>query len=349
MSSIPVVVLGGIGYVAAEAVRLLANHPHFELGAVVSSSQAGQPLVHSFPHLRGLLTDDLPFLTQAEALDLSANWSNFGLVCALPHGTAAEELKVWIDAARGRIKVVDLSADFRFNDLEFYREWYGDHHGAPELAPEFLCSVPEHSTQIGDFVAHPGCFTTAAVLALAPLFATGWFEKSVMVHGTTGSTGSGRTPKVGTHHPERHSGMWSYQPLTHRHQPEMEGLVKAHAGRAPVVSFVPNSGPFSRGIHASLFLTAKGTLTREDVFECLQGAYENSLLVHVVNEMPSVKHVAGTNNCLISAEVKGATVYVASVIDNLLKGAAGGGIQWLNRQFGLDEYAGLLTGGSGWG
>jgi N-acetyl-gamma-glutamyl-phosphate reductase len=163
----------------------------------------------------------------------------------------------------------------------------------------------------------------------------------------TGSTGAGRTPRETTHHPVRQSNLFAYQALVHRHQPEVEALAQAATGATLDLKFVPHSGPFARGIHATLFARLAAPATSEEVIAALASYYRDSPLVHVDSDLPRMKDVAGSCHATLSARVEGDTVVVCSVLDNLLKGAAGGSLQWVNRLLGLPEATGLLAPAAG--
>ncbi|HYC77419.1 MAG TPA: N-acetyl-gamma-glutamyl-phosphate reductase, partial [Planctomycetota bacterium] len=250
-------VYGGHGYAAGELIRLLAGHPTLRLGAVASSSQAGRPVVEAFPHLAGAVDDALRFVGADDVPALLRGRGRAAAFFATPHGATAplvaEALRraAEVDCA---LRCVDLSADFRFPDAEAYRAVYGAPHGAPQLIPEFTCAPPD--LRPGRPPAHavqPGCFTTCVVLAAAPFLAAGIVEPDVFASAITGSSGSGATPAANTHHPERRSNLYAYGPLVHRHEPEMRRLLAEAAGGAPIhVDFVPHSGPFVRGIHATV-------------------------------------------------------------------------------------------------
>ncbi len=347
----PVVVLGGSGYVAGELTRLLTQHPSFDLRAVVSTSAPGQSISETFPHLAPALGGK-KFSSSEDAKENLRPKRTLGLFSALPHGDAATLLDEWIQAAEEvgcELKIVDLSSDFRFKTSESYQAVYGKPHPTPYLLDRFACDLPDLPVQVdSQFLAHPGCFTTSVTLGITPLMAAGLVEPSFVVSGVTGSTGAGRQPRAGTHHPERHGGMWAYEPLRHRHQPEMEMLVEQATGKSIEVAFIPHSGPFSRGIHATIVANLVDGATEAKVREALESYYQSSPFVEVRSTWPSVKDVVGTNMCHLNCRVEGGKVMVASVIDNLTKGAAGGGVQWMNHLFAFDMQTGLCLPGLGW-
>jgi len=245
--------------------------------------------------------------------------------------------------------VVDISADFRYSTPEAYTAVYKHPHGAPARIAQFTCAVPE---QLGKLttahVGHPGCFATAILLASVPLLANGLVTPALFVAGTTGSTGSGRKPVEGTHHPLRHGDLYSYSALTHRHVPEVTACARAATGVEAEFAFIPHSGPFARGIHVTLQAALRRPLDTEKLLAVLRAFYADAPFVRVSSQAPRVKDVATSNYAHLSAVVLGNTVGVLCAIDNLNKGAAGGAIQWMNRMFGLPETAGLTAPAPGW-
>jgi N-acetyl-gamma-glutamyl-phosphate reductase len=246
-------------------------------------------------------------------------------------------------------KLVDISADFRYTTAAAYEAVYKHPHGAPGRLAQFTCAVPEHlAAAPTPYVAHPGCFATAVLLASVPLLKLGLIEPRLFVAGVTGSTGAGRTPTAGTHHPQRHSDLYAYNALGHRHTPEIKALAEAASGCAAEFSFVPHSGPFARGIHVTVQATARNAIKTADVIAVLSDYYRSAFFVRVGNEMPRVKDVAASNFAKLSAVADGSTLAVMCVIDNLVKGAAGGAMQWMNRLLELEETTGLTAPAAGW-
>jgi N-acetyl-gamma-glutamyl-phosphate reductase common form len=349
-AAIPTIVLGGSGYVAGEFLRLIAGHPQLSLGGVVSTSQAGEPVGKTFPHLAPAYPDtqfvSLDAVTQR--LGTAPRWL---LLSAAPHGASAGLIDQLLKAAASagvELVVVDASADFRFADAAAYAAVYGHAHEAPALLKEFTCAVPEQLDRIETpHAAHPGCFATTMLLGLVPLAALGLADE-FYVSAVTGSTGAGRTPRDTTHHPLRQSNLFAYQALKHRHDPEVRALIKAATGRDVRLSFVPHSGPFARGIHATIFLRAKERMTGAQVNDALREYYRGATFVRVENEPPKMKDIAATNYAALHAAVDGDTIVVCSVADNLLKGAAGGSLQWANRLLGFEEHTGLTAPAAGW-
>ena len=348
---IPAIVLGGTGYVAGELVRLVLGHPRLELTAVASDSQPGEAVAGAFPHLAAAL-GDLAFCAQDEAAAMSARLPRSAVLAAAPHGVSAALIDALLsraEAAGTRPSVVDISADYRFADPAAYAAVYGHDHGAPARQAQFTCAVPEHLAGAGTpHVAHPGCFSTATLLATVPLLALGLIEPRVFVSAVTGSTGAGRKPTAGTHHPQRHSDLYSYNGLGHRHAPEIAALARAATGVAADIAFIPHSGPFARGIHATVQATLARPMGTDEVVGALREFYAGRPFVRVLDQPPRVKDVVASNYAHLGAVADGRTVAVMSVLDNLVKGAAGGGVQWMNRLLGFDETAGLTAPAPGW-
>ncbi|HEV8443128.1 MAG TPA: N-acetyl-gamma-glutamyl-phosphate reductase [Steroidobacteraceae bacterium] len=348
---IPAIVLGGTGYVSGELLRLIMGHPHFSLAGVMSDSAPGELAGKSFPHLAVAL-GNTAFKSQADIAALIASQPASAVFCAAPHGAAAaliDSLLKSAEAAGTRPRVVDISADFRFATAAAYEAVYKHPHGAPQRLAQFTCAVPEHLKAASTpHVGHPGCFSTAILLASVPLLASGWTDTTLFVSGITGSTGSGRKPAEGTHHPLRHSDLYSYGALGHRHTPEITALAKAATGTDPEYSFVPHSGPFARGIHATVQARLRSPRDAAAVVGMLREFYAGAPFVRVLDSAPRVKDIVATNYAHLSAAANGRTVAVMSAVDNLNKGAAGGAVQWMNRLFGLPETAGLTAPAAGW-
>jgi N-acetyl-gamma-glutamyl-phosphate reductase common form len=347
----PVLVLGGTGYVAGELLRLIAAHPKLELEGVLSDSQPGEAVAKTFPHLAPV-HPDVKFAGLDAITELVGSLPRAAILSAAPHGVAAKLIDDLLLAAEKKgtqPRVIDISADYRYATTAAYEAVYKHAHGAPSRIAQFTCAVPEHLDQLRTpHVAHPGCFATAVLLSSVPLLKLGLTEPRLFAAGITGSTGSGRTPGPGTHHPQRHSDLYAYNPLSHRHTPEITALAQAASQVAAEFNFVPHSGPFARGIHVTVQGTARRSIKTPELLEALREFYKNRPFVRVVAEMPHVKDVAGSNYAFVSGAANGQTVAVMCVIDNLVKGAAGGAMQWLNRVFGFEETAGLTAPAAGW-
>ncbi len=342
-------VIGGTGYVSGELLRLIAGHPHLELGCIASASSPGMDLTEAFPNLAGCYSG----VRLASMSELDARWRDgalAGIFCAAPHGTAAglvDGLLSGEDARRGRI--VDISADFRFRDPVVFEGIYGQPHGAPNMTGQFTCAVPEHLAEMATpHAAQPGCFATAMLLGVVPMIRSGLIENDFFISGVTGSTGSGRSPSPTTHHPERHSNLFAYKPLSHRHAPEVETIAEAVAGQRPRIRFVPHSGPFARGIHVTIQGRLRPDAEPTALRTALQHAYRDHRFVEVADAPPRIKDVVGSNRARLHLAFDERGYALLVVIDNLIKGAAGGAMQWMNRLLGLPEHAGLTAPGPAW-
>lgn len=348
---IKAIIIGASGYVGGELLRLIASHPKFELAAAVSDSRAGQLVGEAFGHLSQVLSGTR-FVSRKDWLNGIEDGSNLALFSAAPHGASAEVIAAVIAASEEKnlvLHVVDSSADFRYPEQSAWESIYGAQHGAPELLSTFTCAVPEHLSTISTaHVGHPGCFATASLLAAVPLMRSGLTEPDVFISGITGSTGSGRIPQVGTHHPERNSNMHAYKPLVHRHSPEIARLMSVASGHETTVHFVPHSGPFARGIHVTLQARTKEAVSEDQIRDLYVSAYANSPFVEIVSTTPKLKNVVASNMCHIGVATDGDSVVVMSAIDNLVKGAAGGAVQWMNRLWDLPETSGLTAAAPGW-
>lgn len=351
MSHIPAVILGGSGYVAGELLRILANHPIFVPTLVLSESQVGTAVEQVFPQLSGLYSD-LKMVDKSALEPFFESEPRFALFSAAPHGAAAalvDEVLGRAEAAGCDVHCVDLSADFRFPDNASYAAVYGHDHGAPARLAQFSSGLPEHVEGTPTrHVGHPGCFTSSVLLAIVPSLQLNLVEPEFFITAITGSTGSGRTHTPKTHHPERRSNVFAYNGLKHRHGPEMAGLSEAASGTRPKIHFVPQSGPHARGIYATIHVRLKRAITIGDLVARFKDFYRGSPFIAVGTESPRLQDVVGTNRCHLGLTTDGDVLVINSTLDNLVKGAAGGGVQWMNRLFGLEEAAGLRLPGLGW-
>ncbi|MEX2496317.1 MAG: N-acetyl-gamma-glutamyl-phosphate reductase [Woeseia sp.] len=353
--SISAAVLGATGYVGGELLRLIAAHPQIRLGAAVSGSRGGDRIGAAFPHLAAAY-DEAEFTVPGQWAETLEPGSNVALFSAAPHGASAALVANAMEQAAARnlkLRVVDCSADFRYADAEQYRDVYGSAHAAPSLLDNFHCAVPEHSASPGagraaEHIGHPGCFATAVLLAAVPLVRSGLSSGPLFVNGITGSTGSGRSAQPGTHHPERHSNLYAYKPLQHRHVPEIVQLIKDACNARVAINFVPHSGPFARGIYVTLQASLVSGTRAEDVRRAFVDDYAGAAFVRLVDGAPKLKDVVASNWCHIGIRCENDSVVVMSAIDNLVKGAAGGALQWMNRLWSLPETSGLLAPAPAW-
>ncbi len=337
---IKVGIIGGTGYTGVELLRLLAVHPQAELKVITSRGEAGKRVDEMFPNLRGHV--DLAF-SEPEAKRLAACDVVFS---ATPNGVAMTHARDLLEAGT---KLIDLAADFRLKDPAVWKKWYGVEHACPELLEEAVYGLPEvNREQIkgARLIANPGCYPTATQLGFLPLIEAGVVDvQGLIADVKSGVSGAGRGAHVHTLFAEAGDNFKAYAVAGHRHWPEVrQGLSLAHG--APVgLTFVPHLTPMIRGIHATLY----ARLTKKDVD--LQSLYErryaNEPFVDVLpaGSHPETRSVRGANTCRIAVHrpQDGDTVVVLSVIDNLVKGAAGQAVQNMNILFGLDERMGLAA------
>jgi N-acetyl-gamma-glutamyl-phosphate reductase len=341
MKKLRVGIEGGAGFTGGELIRLLLSHPKVEIAAATSSTYPGQPVFLAHPNLRG--RTNLSFTRKLDYAKLDCVFLAGG------HGDAMSNVPAIIAETGPRLRIIDLSGDFRLRDESLYPVWYTRKHKAPELLKKFAYGLVElNRAEIGKarLIANPGCFATATALALGPL-AKGGVSGVVSVTAITGSSGSGASPSAITHHPVRHSNMKAYKPFTHQHIPEVEQILERLAGKKALkLSLVPISGPFSRGIYAVCQVDLPKGWTSERVKELYASAYKGSSFVRLVPEPPSLNAVNGSNHCDVFVTVQEGRICVISAIDNLVKGASGQAIQNLNVMMGWDEGVGLEFAGT---
>lgn len=333
-------VIGASGYAGAELLRLCASHPSFEVVFAAASSHTGENVSGLYPSL-ALAYPDLVFGSADESpggLDV--------VFLALPHGLS-QGLVEGLDAGL----IVDLGADFRFDDLGVYESWYGKTHGAPDLTSGFAYGLVElfrDEIVVTKSVAVPGCYPTAATLTIAPLLQRGLVEPTgIVVNAISGVSGAGRDPKPSTTYGTVSENLTAYGLLSHRHTPEMEmGL--SRVTDAPVdVIFTPHLAPMNRGILATCYLRPSGEESTEELLEAMASAYKTEVFVEVDERIPSTKATHGSNSIHMTVRRDYRTGWVIAVgaLDNLGKGAAGQAIQCANLMLGLDEAAGLSIAG----
>ncbi len=338
-TKITVAVLGASGYTGAETLRIAATHPAMHIVALTAERRAGQKVAAVHPHLAGM---GLPPMCKIKEM----GWQGVDAVfCCLPHATTQEV----VAGLPRHLKVIDLSADFRLRDEAVYAEWYGHEHLAPALQPEAVYGLTEHyRSEIAKarIVACPGCYPTSALLPLLPIVAAGQIEVGdIVIDSKSGVTGAGRTPKEGTLYAEVAEGIHAYGIAQHRHAPEMEQELAVAAGQMITVNFTPHLVPMNRGILSTIYVRLANGADIAALRASLRAAYGDEAFVRLLPEgqAPATRHVRGSNHCLIGVfedRVPGRAILV-SVLDNLVKGAAGQAVQNFNVTFGLPETMGL--------
>jgi N-acetyl-gamma-glutamyl-phosphate reductase len=333
-----VAVIGAAGYVGGELLRLLQIHPEVTEWVATSRSQAGKPIGDVHPALAGVTEARFAGLTPGEA----ARGQDV-VFLALEHGESSKVAAEVFDAWPGL--VVDLAADFRIHDPALHRQYYGA-HPAPELVHKFtygLADVLGQQLHGATAVAAPGCFATAAQLALYPLRGQA-LAVPPSLFAITGSSGAGAHPKPTTHHPARAHNLFAYSVFGHRHEGEVLEQWRQWTGRPDAgMRLMTHSGPFVRGIHLTLHATLAAPLAAGAAARLLADAWAGRPFVRVVGDPPQLTHAVGTNLAITAAAQSedGREVQVFVVLDNLVKGAGGQGLQAMNLALGLDEVAGL--------
>lgn len=335
MSKIKIAIFGGSGYGGSELLRILLAHPNAEIVLVTANEHAGKPVTSVHRNLIGFT--DLSFVPAPE--DLGGIGEIDVAFFALPHGQALN----LIPRLPKNVKAIDLSGDFRIDDAEVFKRYYGlDHAGA--FQGQFVYGLTEtnrETIRTAKYVANPGCFATATLLAVAPMVKSGLLTGQIVVDAKTGSSGSGAKPAANTHHPQRMNSFYAYKPFTHQHVPEIEQHLARVGDFTQKLVFMTHSLPVSRGIFASCYFQTSVELTNEDLKNLYRHFYEGSFFIRLVDGSPDINWVKTTNFCDIAVHAHGRNVAVFSAIDNLVKGAAGQAVQNMNLMFGLDETAGL--------
>ena len=325
-------VAGANGYAGMTAVHLLARHPNVELVQLTSRSFAGKPYSEALPLLD--LSGEFRAEPEADGLDV--------IFSCLPHNVGASKAGAWLDAG---VRVIDMSADFRLHDASLYPRWYRQDHPQPALLEKAVFGLPElHEDELKDaqLVAVPGCFSTTAILALAPAATSGLIGSDVIVDAKSGVSGAGRSPGTGVHFSEVNESVHAYAVEGHRHLPEIvqELMPLRPSGPPPHhwggdLTFVPHLVPMTRGILATCYFDLKGSLDE------LRGAYAEFYagqpFTRVVPESPPTKLASHTNLCLVHVGAQGGKAVVTAALDNLVKGASGQGVECFNIAFGFDR------------
>jgi len=336
---VKVAIVGASGYTGAETMRVLINHPKVEIVALTADRKAGMSIGQVYSHLDGFGLPDMVKLDDV-------NWPGVDVAfCCLPHGTSQEVIR---DLPK-HLKIIDLSADFRFSDVDVYAALYGHEHYAPALQPEAaygLTEINRDEITKARLVACPGCYPTSAQLPLVPLVEAGKvLTGDIIVDSKSGVSGAGRAAKEAMLFSEVGEGIYAYGVGTHRHGPEIEqGLGKA-AGESVIINFTPHLIPMNRGILSSIYVKLADGETADTLRETLASYYADAPFVRIAaaGVTPKTRDVRGSNLCLISVfedRVPGRAI-ILSAIDNLTKGSSGQAVQNMNLMMGFDETLGL--------
>ena len=337
MNKIKIAIFGGSGYGGSELLRILLFHPNAEIVFVTANEHAGKAVGEVHKNLFGLT--DLKFekspedLSELKEIDLA--------FFALPHGQALSQIPNLPD----NVKVIDLSGDFRINDKDIFRQFYKLEHTADDLQKKFVYGLTETNREqikTAKYIANPGCFATATLLALAPMVKSGLLNGKIIVDAKTGSSGSGAKAAANTHHPQRMNSFYAYKPFEHQHIPEISQHLKSVGEFENQLVFMTHSLPVSRGIFASCYMETVLEMANEDVKNLYADFYKDSFFVRMVEGSPDINWVKTTNFCDIAVHTSvNKQVAVFSAVDNLVKGAAGQAVQNMNLMFGLNETTGL--------
>jgi N-acetyl-gamma-glutamyl-phosphate reductase len=335
-SRVSVAVVNGTGYGGVELLRLLGGHPRFAVVEVTARSEAGRRVAEVFPQLAAF---DLPFGEQVERAEL--------VFVALPDDAAVECVPGYLRDGR---RVVDLSAGYRLRDRALYPRWYGYEHPTPALLESAVYGLAEWArAELPDaaLVAAPGCYPTASLLPLLPLLARQLIEPDVIVDAKSGVSGAGRTLRLGSHYSEVNEDMTAYGVGGHRHAPEIRQELERTAQGNVRLTFTPHLVPMTRGILTTCYATPRPGVSLEQARAALVETYADAPFVRVVEQLPHTKWTLGANCCYIALrwDAESGRLILLSVIDNLVKGAAGQAIQCANLMYGLEETAGLPSEG----
>ncbi len=332
-----VAIIGASGYTGSESIRIILGHPEAEVTYLTALPEECGPAGQVFPQFRGRCGLDI------EPLDLKKlSDSSDVALCCLPHKVSMGFVPKLLDSG---VKVVDFSADYRLRDAAVYEKFYAVEHtdrgnlakaafGLPELFRKEIVGV--------ELVANPGCYPTGAALASVPALKAGLASAElVIVNSVTGASGAGKNPSVKFHYPNMNENLFAYGIGTHRHMPEIEQILTTAGGKSTNVLFQPHVGAFDRGILSTVYMESVKDVSPKAILELYRDFYKDEPFVQVCDKAPEVKDVATTNYCHVFPTVVKGRIVVFSVIDNLVKGAAGQAIQNMNILFGLDETMGL--------
>lgn len=333
-------VIGATGYAGVELLRLLDGHPEVELQAITSENSTGEAIAAMYPHLSGRIEKNLTSMKEIEAI---AGASDV-IFIALPHGHA---MKIGKQLRGSKTKIIDLGGDYRFKDYRIFEQWYKVPHEDPEAKAVYgLTELYREQVKNADLVANPGCYTTCSILAMVPLLKYGLIDtKGIIIDAKSGTTGAGRSLKLGSLYCSVNESFKAYGVACHRHTPEIEQIYSEYAGEDVVIQFTPHLLPVDRGILATCYAQLKEGVTDAQIEEAYQTMYGKEFFIRLRGKggCPELKNVRASNYVDLGWQTDKRTgrIIVMNCIDNLVKGAAGQAVQNMNVMFGFDETMGL--------
>lgn len=333
-------VIGATGYAGVELLRLLDGHPEAEIAMITSESSTGEAIASMYPHLSGRIEKNLTSMKDITAI---AEVSDVVFI-ALPHGHA---MKIGKQLRGSKTKIIDLGGDYRFKDYKVFEQWYKVPHEDPEAQAVYgLTELYRDQVKTASLVANPGCYTTCSILAMVPLLKCGLIEtKGIIIDAKSGTTGAGRSLKVGSLYCSVNESFKAYGVASHRHTPEIEQIYSEFAGEDVVIQFTPHLLPVDRGIFATCYAQLKEGVTDAQIEEAYHSMYSNEFFIRLRGKggYPELKNIRASNYVDLGWQTDKRTgrIIVMNCIDNLVKGAAGQAVQNMNVMFGLDETMGL--------
>lgn len=333
-------VIGATGYAGAELLRLLACHPQAELAKITSESSTGSNIAAMYPHLSERIEKKLDSMEQIEQIAEASDV----IFIALPHGHA---MKIAKTLRGSKVKIVDLGGDYRFKDYRVFEQWYGVKHEDPDAHAVYgLTELNRDAVRSASLVANPGCYTTCSILALVPMFKYNLIEtENIIIDAKSGKTGGGRSLRAGSLYCQVNENLHAYGVATHRHTPEIEQLYSEYAHKDVVIQFTPHLLSVDRGILATCYANLREGVTAAQVREAYEDMFGGEYFIRLRGQgvCPELKHVRASNYVDIGWQIDQRTnrLIAMSVLDNLVKGAAGQAIQNMNVMLGYQENLGL--------
>ena len=335
-------IIGSTGYAGQEIVRILLGHKDVEIKWYGSRTYADQPYASVFQNMFQLVPD----ICQGEDMEKLCEEVDV-IFTATPQGLCSTLVN---ENILSKVKIIDLSADFRIKDVETYEKWYGIKHGSPQFIEEAvygLCEVNREKIKKARLIANPGCYPTCSFLSIYPLAKAGWIDmKSIIVDAKSGTSGAGRGAKVNNLYCEVNESIKAYGVTTHRHTPEIEEQLSYASGQEAVINFTPHLVPMNRGILVTAYANLTRDVSQEELRALYEDTYKNEQFVRVLPDgiCPETRWVEGSNYVDVNVKKDSRTnrVIMMGAMDNLVKGAAGQAVQNMNLMFGLPENTGLM-------